>query len=340
MTKLTDAELAAIRERASKSTKGPWTVIPPVPYDGEDEDTQGAYVDPGGVEDADGNPVCAFGDPGGSGHLYEHPDNPAFIAATRQDVPALLDHIDALTAELSQAQASLDVVRRQMTDAQQALDAAGAPAVDGGGYLDLAGRIAALRIAALRAGAPDGWKLVPVKPTGQMMDAGREAYAAVWVPEKGGTSSSCLKLAYRAMLATAPQPPAQAVAVRVKPLVWEGKAAYTDFGTYAYREGLYWRPMRGHSYPVYLNDGKKGEDAELAAKSAAEADYTSRSLSAIDARPVGAVKAEALREVSGKINAAADDVYSNTGNPDATVGYQNAASMCMAEADRLEREGA
>lgn len=151
----------------------------------------------------------------------------------------------------------------------------------------------------------------------------------------------------------APQPPAQAVAVRVKPLVWEethigrgdgttehdgGYEAESPIGVYTISvcmgrgDYCWWHSSEGR--PTNFSD-----DA-VTAKSAAQADYARRILSAIDARPEAAVKAEALREVAEKINAAAEDVYSNTENCDATVGYQNAADICRTEADRLERGGA
>lgn len=51
---------------------------------------------------------------------------------------------------------------------------------------------------------PEGFALVPIEPTQNMMDEGRKNYAAVWVEEKGGTSRSCLRYGYQAMLAAAP----------------------------------------------------------------------------------------------------------------------------------------
>lgn len=56
--------------------------------------------------------------------------------------------------------------------------------------------------------APDGWKLVPISPTLEMTEAGRDARLA------GATNMDSL-VQWRAMLATCPAPPAQQQPVAV-----------------------------------------------------------------------------------------------------------------------------
>lgn len=74
-------DLDAMENAAKAATQGPWTVIPPEPYDGDEPELEGSFVYPGGIEDADGNAVCAFGWAGGSGHMFEAPGNPPYLAA-------------------------------------------------------------------------------------------------------------------------------------------------------------------------------------------------------------------------------------------------------------------
>lgn len=63
-----------------RGTPFPWTIIPPVPYDGEEEEFEGAFTVPASIEGADGNPVCMFGDCLGSGTLYENEADHRFIS--------------------------------------------------------------------------------------------------------------------------------------------------------------------------------------------------------------------------------------------------------------------
>lgn len=65
----------------SKHTPAPWVIIPAQPYDGDEEEFEGAYVSPASIEGADGNPVCAFGIAEGSGHLFENEADYHLIAA-------------------------------------------------------------------------------------------------------------------------------------------------------------------------------------------------------------------------------------------------------------------
>jgi len=62
-------------------TPGPWAVIPPICEIGEDGVPTGAFSDPGGIEGADGNPVCIFGDQTGSGTMFENEADRPLIAA-------------------------------------------------------------------------------------------------------------------------------------------------------------------------------------------------------------------------------------------------------------------
>jgi hypothetical protein len=116
---VTDERLAELQRLADAATRGPWTAIKPVSCDGDDDDLEGAFVYPGGIEDADGDPVCAFGDPGGSGHLFEHPDNPAFIAAARTAVPDLLAEVARMQKELRSSHVDNFILREQIGQAHK-----------------------------------------------------------------------------------------------------------------------------------------------------------------------------------------------------------------------------
>lgn len=73
---MTETELDAIRARCNTATPGPWEVI-----------NGSEFI----IVDSDGTVACTY--KGGQS------DNGKFIAAARQDIPALLEHIDRLTRE-------------------------------------------------------------------------------------------------------------------------------------------------------------------------------------------------------------------------------------------------
>ena len=112
---LTPADLAAIRERAEDSTPGPWdydTVDVPDVYfsDGNERHGYQSYVVY--VDTPDGKTIVDAANSNGGTIEEEHDEdgvyawdetarrNAAFIAAARSDIPALLAHIDALTARV------------------------------------------------------------------------------------------------------------------------------------------------------------------------------------------------------------------------------------------------
>lgn len=70
-------------------TPGPWTIIPAVEYDGDDENCVGSYTSPASIEGSDGNPVCAFGIAEGSGDLFENEADYRLIAAAPELLEAL-----------------------------------------------------------------------------------------------------------------------------------------------------------------------------------------------------------------------------------------------------------
>lgn len=89
-TPLTDEQLAAIRERADKATPGPWT--------SEHE----SWAGPNAVLSTtfNGHAVAVCGE---EAQPYPASVDAAFIAAARQDVPALLTEIERLKAERGRA---------------------------------------------------------------------------------------------------------------------------------------------------------------------------------------------------------------------------------------------
>jgi hypothetical protein len=84
---------------APKHTPSPWTIIPAVAYDGDDDDLAGAYTSPAGIEGSDGNPVCVFGTAEGSGTLFENEADYSLIAAA----PDLLEALKALQLQALQS---------------------------------------------------------------------------------------------------------------------------------------------------------------------------------------------------------------------------------------------
>lgn len=81
----------------TKHTPGPWTVIPAVPYDGDESEFEGAYTSPASIEGADGNPVCVFGSAEGSGSLFENEADYHLIVAA----PDLFEALANLRAHIS-----------------------------------------------------------------------------------------------------------------------------------------------------------------------------------------------------------------------------------------------
>lgn len=96
--------MADLREATSEftapipHTPGPWVIIPATPYDGDEDDLDGSYTSPAGIEGADGNAVCVFGTSEGSGQLFENEADYALIAAAPDMLEALLATDDAQDA--------------------------------------------------------------------------------------------------------------------------------------------------------------------------------------------------------------------------------------------------
>lgn len=65
----------------AKHTPGPWTLLLPQPAEDEDGTSTGGFSYPGGIEGADGNPVCEFGTLAGSGTMFENEADHHLIAA-------------------------------------------------------------------------------------------------------------------------------------------------------------------------------------------------------------------------------------------------------------------
>lgn len=123
------------------------------------------------------------------------------------------------------------------------------------------------------------WKLVPVEPTEEMVEAHFKAHA------EAKTVFAEVPDIWRAMLAASPQPPAPGaeVVARVKPLVWrdliKGRywTAATPFGELAIQP-------YPNGYFATLNDADIGISGATpdAVKSAVEADHCRRILSALE----------------------------------------------------------
>lgn len=109
---LTKEELDAIRERDKKATPGPWTT--------DDDEVMLAYEPDHKRTYMLFNPpqanrfVCCLDD--GEYHEYEDRTearaNGEFIAHAREDIPRLLDHIDAITDALRGAREALDRIQQ------------------------------------------------------------------------------------------------------------------------------------------------------------------------------------------------------------------------------------
>jgi hypothetical protein len=79
----------------AKHTPGPWTLLLPQPAEDEEGHPTGAFYYPGGIEGADGNPVCEFGTLAGSGTMFENEADHLLIAAA----PELLAALKSLSQE-------------------------------------------------------------------------------------------------------------------------------------------------------------------------------------------------------------------------------------------------
>ncbi|MEX3713516.1 hypothetical protein ABFV99_14025 [Cytobacillus horneckiae] len=88
MAKLTNEQLAEIRQRADAATEGPWAVFP----DKCGPEGQGVF------NDENFGCICEVGDPYPRGN-NKPTENMNFIASARTDVPALLDMITELQSE-------------------------------------------------------------------------------------------------------------------------------------------------------------------------------------------------------------------------------------------------
>jgi len=108
----------------TKHTPGPWTVIPAVPYDGDESEFEGAYTSPASIEGADGNPVCVFGSAEGSGSLFENEADYRLIAAT-PDLFAALAGIQWKSADRDNMEFTARITYVQMDAIRAALSKAG-----------------------------------------------------------------------------------------------------------------------------------------------------------------------------------------------------------------------
>lgn len=85
---MTPEKLQAIRERANNATPGPW------------EPTQESLTHPSGYEIESPDTYIAAECCGYTGSISSEADA-VFISHARTDIPALLDHVDELTARLA-----------------------------------------------------------------------------------------------------------------------------------------------------------------------------------------------------------------------------------------------
>ena len=82
--------IEGLRALLEKATPRPWVYLPPVPYDGEDDDLEGAFSFVGGIEGSDGSPVCDFGTLAGSGTMFENVADHNLICDAVNALPRLL----------------------------------------------------------------------------------------------------------------------------------------------------------------------------------------------------------------------------------------------------------
>lgn len=99
---LTEAELAAIADRAAKATAGPWLIELCDRYDADEEERIAAiYTESSGKRRKD-IVICD------SGVYPPHGDDAAFIRASREDVPRLVETIRVRDAEIERLRAAID----------------------------------------------------------------------------------------------------------------------------------------------------------------------------------------------------------------------------------------
>lgn len=133
--------------------------------------------------------------------------------------------------------------------------------------------------------------------------------------------------------AAVPRPPAQAVAVRAKSLVWR-RDATGSMSAWAYGGPCH---IDRHPDGLFLTNrsgARSVHETETDAVAFLQKKHAGEVLSAIDARPVDAVKAEALREMASCIDLAS--IGREDRDFSLAVGMRDAAHMCRAEANRLD----
>lgn len=229
-------------------------------------------------------------------------------------LPMRRDLTDGIIATIDGLQADLDKAATELAQAR----------ADAEKYLSwvqeantkahrLSGDCVALRVelsqaqaelAAMRAGAPaDGWRLVPVEPTEHMV---MEGAGRVSLPHAATEADASLAIdAYVAMLAAAPQPPAQPVAVEARSLAWKKQSGGDVYrASLPFVGSLIVEPDNSGFYVGISTPGLQRQllsdlfgEAEQAIE-AAEAHYRSTILSTINARSVDEVKAERDRLMS------------------------------------------
>lgn len=99
---MTDEEMSAIEQRCQRATPGPWHVWPTV-YDG----SQGWAIS----HDADGEPAIGAA-PCSLEQLATTAADSEFIAAARNDVPALLAEVRRLRECLARANSTMEQTER------------------------------------------------------------------------------------------------------------------------------------------------------------------------------------------------------------------------------------
>ena len=104
-------------------------------------------------------------------------------AAAIEAMNAAREAISETSAKFAEYNAKLDSYDKRITELQDALD------------------LAEEAVRAKQQAVPEGWQLVPVEPTTDMMDAGEDTF----IPTYTGTPVSCQIDVYRAMLAAAPK---------------------------------------------------------------------------------------------------------------------------------------